>query len=99
MFSGFSTELLLANPRLGMEEEPILKSTTFGGGECLREIPEVARVNQIIHGMKLALWFLRKKEVERQRGKESYRVLSGDKNGHKVGLPTARRQKGDSCLC
>lgn len=100
VFSGFSTELLLANPRLGMEEEPILKSTTFWRGDkCLREIPEVARVNQIICGMKLAIWFLRKKEVERQRGKESYRVVSGDKNGHKVGLPTARRQKGDSCLC
>lgn len=50
-----------------MEKEPILKSTTFGGGECLKEIREVARVNQIIHGMKLALWFLRKKRVERQR--------------------------------
>ena len=56
-----------------MEEEPILKSTTFWRGDkCLREIPEVARVNQIIYGMKLAIWFLRKKEVERQRGKEKH---------------------------
>lgn len=48
--------------------------------------------------MTLAIWFLRKKEVEGQRRKESCRVLSRDKSGHKVGLPIARRQKGDSCL-
>ena len=39
---------------LGMEEEPTLKSTHVIWDKCLREIPGVARLNQVIYGMKQA---------------------------------------------